>query len=95
MDCPECQTARTYPENRMFNPACIFCGARLIQILGNVKISAAECKRRRKDALRVWVEHGHSEQTIRSLVDGPLAIGPDTGSVHPTSTKPLSPKRRR
>ena len=75
----------------MFTPKCIYCGARLIQMIGTLPIAVSAASERRKVALSDWVKYGHSEAEIRRLVKGPFAIGPEciTESVRPT------PKKRR
>lgn len=80
-ECPCCRIARQFSDYRMFNPACIYCGARMIQTLGKLRIPASQCSARRTAALHAWMEYGHDEQQIRSMVKGPLAIGPEKGSV--------------
>ena len=60
----------------MFCPSCIYCGARLIQVIGTFAIAASVCTARRRVVLADWMAHGHSEQEIRRLAKGPLAIGP-------------------
>ena len=76
----------------MFNPACLHCGARLIQSLGRLPIPASECRQRRQAMLALWLKHGHSEAVIRELVKGSLAIGPEKATVcdSPTQAKPSS-----
>ena len=75
--CDLCQIARHYPEHRFYSPACLHCGARLIQRLGMRRISISECTARRKAVLADWVAQGHAEAEIRRLVKGPLAIQPE------------------
>lgn len=74
----------------MFNPACLHCGARLIQYLGRLPIPASECRQRRQAMLALWLKQGHSEAVIRELVKGPLPIGPAkaTACDSPTPAKP-------
>lgn len=74
MTCDCCKTARTVPGYTMFNPACLHCGARLIQSIGTLQIAASEASKRRTAQLKHWVAFGHSEIEIRHLVKGPLAI---------------------
>ena len=76
MICSCCDTAREFSAYRMFNPACLHCGARMIQRLGAMEISQPDCVRRRRAALAVWMEYGHSETELRRLAKGPPAIGP-------------------
>lgn len=67
----------------MFNPACLHCGARLIQSLGRLPIPASECRQRRQAMLAHWLKHGHSEAEIRALVKGPLAVQPKASEAGP------------
>lgn len=61
MSCTDCQAAReTAGHWRTYNPRCIHCGARAIQVLRTTE--------RRQAILRDWVAQGHSETLIRSLV---------------------------
>ena len=80
----------------MFSPACIHCGARLIQRIGKLPIPQSSCTARRKAVLADWMAHGHDEATIRALVKGPLAIGPveATESDSPSQKKPSSRGRK-
>ena len=90
--CPCCQTARLYPPHHHYNPACLYCGARIIQHLGTLPIPQSECTRRRRNELAIWLEHGHSEAQIRALVDGPLALAPLPDTTQHDS-KPPKPRR--
>ena len=96
--CECCQTAAQFPEYRMFTPKCIFCGARLIQLLGRLQIPVSECLDRRRAVLKDWVQWGHSEAEIRSLVKGPLAVEPPPSQSGPEkdteSASRKSQKRR-
>jgi len=77
MPCECCERARSFLDYRMFSPACLHCGARIIQLLGRMPIAQSECTRRRRENLADWVAWGHSEAEIRRLVKGPLAIAPE------------------
>lgn len=100
MTCNNCETARTFPEYRMFDPACLYCGARLIQLLGKLPIGVTEVVTRRRQVLADWMAHGHTEADLRRLAKGPLSLAPtgpagDTESAHqPTQVKPLSVGRK-
>ena len=76
MTCANCTVARDFAAYALYTPACIHCGARLIQHLGLRNISPAECTTRRKAVLADWVAWGHSEAEIRQLVKGSPAIAP-------------------
>lgn len=89
--CPCCNIVRQNPTYPQFNLGCVYCGARLIQRLGQMQISATECKVRRQAVLRDWVEFGHCEQQIRTLVAGPPCIGPARA---PESERQSSAKTR-
>lgn len=72
--CPCCNTAKSFPGYRMFNPACLHCGARIIQSFGALQIGPSERRTRRQAMLAEWVAHGHSEAQIRELAKGTLCI---------------------
>lgn len=91
MTCECCNIARDFPQYRMFTPKCIYCGARLIQMLGRLPIAASECSARRKAVLSDWVKYGHSEAEIRRLVKGSIAIGPASSTESESQTR----KKRR
>lgn len=74
--CPNCIKAQIAPQRTWFNPACLHCGARMIQHLGRLPIPASEIAQRRRQVLLDWAEHGHSEKDLRALAMGPLAIAP-------------------
>lgn len=77
MTCDECQILREhYPRDpevrlaraRLFSPACLHCGARLIQthqrrygVTRDEKVAA--CRK----ALSMWMQYGHSEDELRRL----------------------------
>lgn len=75
----------------MFTPRCIFCGARLIQMIGTFPIAASDASARRKVVLSDWVNYGHNEVEIRRLVKGSTALGP----VQSTAPVSQTPKKRR
>lgn len=76
--CSNCKTAREFAAYRWFNPACLYCGARLIQHLGTLPIPASACKERRQTVLRDWLRYGHCETTLRALAAGPPCYGPES-----------------
>lgn len=96
MTCPECKIARSFGMYRMYNPACIWCGARLIQNLARLPIAVSQCSDRRTKVLQDWLTFGHDEKEIRALVAGPLAIGPEKKleSAPRTTTKRPSARKR-
>lgn len=94
--CNNCKTAREFPNHSMFDPACIFCGARLIQRIGKLPIAQSESVLRRRAVLKDWTDWGHSEAKIRALAKGPLALSPDSiGPAKATAcTVPKTARRR-
>jgi hypothetical protein len=84
MACTDCQAAReTMGLWRMYNPACLWCGARLIQKIGRLSIPQSEATARRKVVLADWIKQGHSEQELRDLAKGPMAFEPVSTSPSP------------
>lgn len=83
MTCKNCKIAKGYSAHPLFCPSCLACGVRLIQLLGQLPITAMECSNRRRASLAVWTRWGHNEQQIRELVKGPLCIGPLNGPDAP------------
>jgi len=77
MQCECCERARKFSGFNRFRPACLHCGARIIQHLGTLQIGQSECAQRRRAALADWLAWGHSEAEIRKLAKGPLAIAPE------------------
>lgn len=77
--CPCCNDARNWPGTvaaRTYTPACLWCGARLIQALGKLRRPREEIAERRRKVLADWMAHGHSEAELRALAKGealPLA----------------------
>lgn len=71
----------------MFNPACLHCGARLIQRLGKMQRPKDEITARRRKVLADWMAMGHSEADLRALAKGPVPLQP-VGEPEPqTRTK--------
>lgn len=53
----------------MFDPACLYCGARYIQLLGMkiFDLSSTVVKSRREKVLSDWEAHGHDRALMREL----------------------------
>lgn len=92
MTCKNCEVATEVPDHRWFNPACLFCGARYIQLLGRRPLTREQCQARRRHVLSTWIEHRHDEQQLRALAKGPHCTGPAKAleSAPPSRTKPRS-----
>ena len=76
--CTSCQASReTNGLWHTFDPACAFCGARLIQKIGRLQLSATESTARKRAVLADWMALGHSELQIRALAKlKELALAP-------------------
>jgi hypothetical protein len=105
MTCDCCHRARLSPAYPLFCPACLHCGARLIQAVGRLPIGRQEASTRRRKVLADWMAHGHPEQQIRNLADSdvmaiaPLELAPPplpkTGQVQSTASARPTPAKRR
>lgn len=62
----------------MYSPACLHCGARLIQKLGKLGRPSAEVTARRRVVLADWMAYGHSEVELRRLAKGPVPLAPES-----------------
>ena len=53
----------------MFDPACLYCGARYIQMLGMkiFDLHTATVKERREKVMTDWASYGHDRALIREL----------------------------
>lgn len=66
--CDCCDKARVGPVYPMFDPACLWCGARLIWRIQRLPIAREGRIKRCRVALQDWLQYGHSEAEIRRLV---------------------------
>lgn len=85
--CSDCQIAKTFAAHPLFNPACLYCGARIIQHLGTLPIASSEIATRRRANLADWVVQGHGEAEIRKLAKGALCTGPESTLVSEAQRK--------
>jgi hypothetical protein len=94
--CKNCQAATEAIDHRWFDPSCVYCGARYIQLLGRRGLTPTACRDRRRHVLATWMEHGHSEDQLRALAKGPHCTGPAkvSESDRPSTTKRRSPGTR-
>lgn len=68
MSCQDCSASReSSGAHRLFDPLCLFCGARLIQAIGKLPISPESVIARRRAVLADWMAMGHAEQDLRDL----------------------------
>lgn len=95
MACHECQRAReTAGQCTWYSPACLWCGARLIQRLGTLQRPRDEITARRQKVLADWVAYGHADSSLRSLAKQPGCYEPDGQGSATASAPPRSGKRR-
>ena len=82
MTCTNCENAHQWPgtvASRTYTPACLYCGARLIQALGKLRRPREEIAERRRKVLADWMAHGHPEADLRSLAKGDaLPLAPES-----------------
>ena len=76
--CTSCQASReTNGLWNIFDPACLFCGARLIRKIGRLQLNATESTARKRAVLVDWLALGHSEIEIRRLAKSEeMALAP-------------------
>ena len=65
--CECCQNARIGPAYATHDPACIFCGARLIWKIQRKPIPRDQKIERCRKVLQDWLHYGHSEAELRKL----------------------------
>lgn len=94
--CPDCIATREAPNWPMHCPTCLWCGARILRRILNLKgvRTKAELSARASSALQVWVAHGHSESTLRKLCADGCLIQPLTSS-DPSPETPKPNKKRK
>lgn len=95
MPCECCLAAREAPAHRMFSPACLWCGARLIQSLAGLRNAhnrREEIGERRRAVLSGWMAYGHDETELRRLAKGPRPLEPEPAA---SSSEPRKAGRRR
>lgn len=70
MTCDCCAARREAPLHNAYNPACAWCGARIIQAIRSRvgQVPREERSLRASAELAHWVKWGHDEALIRSLV---------------------------
>lgn len=89
--CADCDAAR---ETRglwyLFDPLCIWCGARLIQWIQRLRDRPREERVARcRVVLTDWVSYGHSERELRELAaSGSMPLAPHGERAAQKPTKP-------
>lgn len=94
--CDCCEAARSNAWHSLFDPACLWCGARLIQCIRRLKgiRPRDELTARCQVVIRDWVAYGHAESELRALCDGPMAVQPIGLASTGESEPPKRGKRR-
>lgn len=65
--CDECAAAReTQGLWQRYDPACLWCGARLVQAIGRCGVSSDRVKQRRLRVIADWAAHGHDRESLRT-----------------------------
>lgn len=78
----------------MYDPACLWCGARLIRKLGAMSRPRAEITARRTNVLADWMALGHEEAELRRLAKLPACFAPNGPGKPTESERRKSAKRR-
>lgn len=109
MACADCNIARQQPEYRVFDPKCLWCGARYFQLLRQVPprelVDGMDTKPETKDqrthwmtqVLDTWQKQGHDRARLREL--GMAAVIPyepvtGTAGAEGEVIAPPKPKRK-
>lgn len=89
--CADCEAARTTGGHwRMYDPLCLWCGARLLQVIrGLPMVDRASKTARMKRVLVDWVSYGHSEKALRAMeAEGSMPLAPRGEPARQPKTKP-------
>lgn len=82
MTCTQCKAISVHQcdpaKKSMFNPACLWCGARQIQYIQRMLVIGRDAKAKEcRGVLERWMELGHSETELRNLAkQGAWAVAP-------------------
>ena len=94
MTCDCCKAAQEAPAYRLYCPTCLWCGARLIQVLGTLPRPREEIANRRRQVLADWMSYGHEESELRRLAKQKGCFAP-SGPVESTESAPQKSGKRR
>lgn len=72
--CPECAIATDFHEHRWFNPACLYCWARSIQLVGTFAWTKTRIYEERQRMLNEAEKAGFSRAEVRELAKGATAL---------------------
>lgn len=95
--CEDCAIRRdTNPAWRRYDPACVHCGARLVQTIRGLRgiRPRDELVNRVKTVMDDWTAMGHDLQVLRDLISGPPALQPIGQAESSESASPKKAKRR-
>lgn len=90
--CTNCEIATDFHEYRMFNPKCMHCWARSIQLVATFEITKERKKAMQREALNGAEARGFDRAKVRSMAMGPLCIA---GQAEVTVSDPLKHGKRR
>lgn len=80
MNCQCCEMQTSHDYWYQYCPACLHCGARLIQSILKLQRPQDERKQRARAVLDDWMKHGHSEAELRALAKSPAPpVEPSAG----------------
>ena len=88
MRCPQCTLIHHHYKadpwsHKLFNPACLHCGARYIQWIQRMSGRPAEARKREcRRVLERWLAHFHDEAELRALAkQSKWAVEPAPGKA--------------
>lgn len=94
--CDDCARTRNGPGWNFFNPACIWCGARLVGRLRKLPRRPGEIQARQAKVLEDWASYGHSKDEMLALShdECPVSPLPPSDSDSQSQTKPRSATKK-
>ena len=95
--CPDCAATREAPNGPRHCPTCLWCGARILSRILDLKgfRPAKELSTRATAALKVWMDHGHDEQQLRTLCASGSLIQPLMNERKPSDAMPAKTAKKR
>lgn len=95
--CDDCLRSQAGPGWRLYDPACLWCGARLIQAIQGLKgrASPVRIEQRVNHVLLDWTHYGHNSQELMELASqANLPLQPWPPETGNPSTGPAKPGER-
>lgn len=92
MTCEDCTNATGNTHYLVFNPACLYCGARYLRAIRRRPMTRQAVETYQTHILDSWARYGHNPETIRQMArDNEWPCGPARSGA----SEPRSPRKRR